>query len=59
MNKAMNLGFYELIGDPGLINIEVEKYRAVDRKMVRDAAQRYFLTENCSTLYYLSSRRGK
>jgi len=59
MNKAMNLGFYELLDDPGLINSEVEKYREVDRKMVRDAAQKYFLTENCSTLYYLSSRKGK
>ncbi len=59
MNKAMNLGFYELLDDPGLINSEVEKYREVDRKMVRDAAHKYFLTENCSTLYYLSSRKGK
>ena len=29
MNKAMNLGFYEMLGDLSLINREVDRYRAV------------------------------
>ena len=29
MNKAMNLGYYEMLGDPGLVNREVELYRSV------------------------------
>ncbi len=58
LNKAMNLGFYELLGDAALINREIENYRAVDKDRVREAAQKYFIPENCSTLYYLSSRKN-
>lgn len=29
MNKAMNLGYYEMLGDLGLVNREVELYRSV------------------------------
>ena len=58
LNKAMNLSFYELLGDAALINMEVENYRAVDRNMVKEAANKYLSPENCSTLYYLSSRKN-
>ena len=58
LNKAMNLGFYELLGDPALINREIENYREVDKERVQKAAQQYFASENCSTLYYLSSRKN-
>jgi len=54
LNKALNLSIYELLGDTGLINREVESYRAVSRKMVQDAAIRYLNPENCTTLFYLS-----
>jgi zinc protease len=54
LNKAMNLSFYELLGDPGFVNREVESFRAVSREMVSEAAIRYFNPENCTTLYYLS-----
>jgi predicted Zn-dependent peptidase len=55
LNKAMNLSFYELLGDPGFVNREVESFRAISREMVREAAIRYFIPENCTTLYYLSA----
>ena len=35
LNKAMNLSMYELLGDPDLVNREVESYRAVSREMVK------------------------
>ena len=54
LNKAMNLSFYELIGNPDLINTEVCLYRNIDRRMIADAANRYFDPANCSTLYYKS-----
>jgi zinc protease len=57
LNKALNLAMYELIGDPGLINMEVESYQAVSREMVRDAAEKYLNPQNCSTLYYLSKNK--
>jgi zinc protease len=57
LNKAMNLSMYELLGDPDLINLEVENYRAVNREMVRDTAIKYFSPENCTTLYYMSASK--
>ena len=52
MNKAMNLGFYEMLGDLGLINREVALYRAVDNDAIRDFCRRTFREENVSTLIY-------
>ena len=52
MNKAMNLGFYEMTGDLDLINREVLLYRGVDQAAIRDFSQRVFVPQNCSTLIY-------
>ncbi len=52
MNKAMNLGFYEMLGDLGLINREVALYRAVDNEAIRDFCRRTFREENAPTLIY-------
>ena len=52
MNKAMNLGYYSMIGDMGLINREVEIYRSLSKEEVADFSQRIFTAENSSTLIY-------
>ncbi len=52
MNKAMNLGFYEMTGDLGLINREVDLYRAIDADHICDFSRRLFRPERCSTLIY-------
>lgn len=52
MNKAMNLGYYEMTGDLALINREVEIYRSLQRKNIADFAKRIFRAENSSTLIY-------
>lgn len=52
MNKAMNLGYYQMIGDLDLINREVEIYRSLMREEVADFSQRTFRKENSSTLIY-------
>jgi zinc protease len=59
LNKAVNLSFYELLGDPDLMNREVGLVRAITKEMARDAAIKYFTPENCTTLYYLSARNDK
>jgi predicted Zn-dependent peptidase len=56
LNKAVNLSFYELIGNPELINNEVENYRKISSEMVNKAVSEYFNSSNCSTLYYKSKR---
>ena len=52
MNKAMNLGYYEMIGDLEMINREVEIYRSLDKNNVADFSLRIFRPENSSTLIY-------
>ena len=52
MNKAMNLGFYEMLGDLSLINREVALYRAVDAERIQAFSRRIFRPENSSTLLY-------
>ena len=52
MNKAMNLGFYEMLGDLELINREVDRYRAVTDADIRSFSSRVFRPENSSTLIY-------
>ena len=52
MNKAMNLGYYQMIGDLELINREVEIYRSLMREEVADFSERVFQTTNSSTLIY-------
>ncbi len=58
LNKAMNLGFYELLGDAGLVNLEVEKYRKVTPGRMQTIAQELFDVQNSSTLYYLSKNQN-
>ena len=52
MNKAMNLGFYEMLGDLALINAEVDRYRSVTADDIIDFSRRTFCAENSSTLIY-------
>jgi predicted Zn-dependent peptidase len=59
LNKAANLSFYELLGNPDLINHEVDAYRNVSQDMVIETIRRYFVPSNCSTLYYKSTRKNK
>jgi len=57
LNKAISLGFYEMLGNADLLNREVEDYRAVGKPQIVNASQKYLTRENCSTLFYLSSRK--
>ena len=52
MNKAMNLGYYEMTGDLALINREVDIYRSLQRDDIADFSRRIFRKENSSTLIY-------
>lgn len=50
--KAMNMSFYELLGDAERINTEIEAYRKVTPEDIKRVSK-YLLNEtNCSTLYY-------
>ncbi len=52
MNKAMNLGYYEMLGDEELLNREVEIFRSITPQQIIEFAQATFRPENSSTLIY-------
>jgi predicted Zn-dependent peptidase len=59
LNKAANLSFFELLGNPALINTEVDAYRSISQEMVIEATRKFFVPSNCSTLNYISTRVEK
>lgn len=54
LNRAMNIAYFELLGDANLLNTEIEKYRAVTNTDISNYAQMVFTKENCSSLFYYS-----
>lgn len=54
LDKAMNLAYYELLGDAGALNTEIDKYLAVSPERIQQAAKTTFVKAQCSTLYYLT-----
>jgi zinc protease len=55
-NRALNLCFFEMLGNANDVNSQVEKYRSTDGSMIRKAAESIFKNENCSTLIYTPSK---
>jgi zinc protease len=55
MNRASSIAMYELLGDAGLMNSELEKYRAVTAENILEQTRIIFDDNNCSTMYYLSN----
>jgi predicted Zn-dependent peptidase len=56
LNKAINLAFFELLGDANLINEEVGLYEKITRDDIRKMAQQIFKKENCSQLFYKATK---
>lgn len=52
LNRANSLAFYELLGDAGMMNTEIDRYNAVTVQDIKEAARKIFREENSSTLYY-------
>lgn len=56
LDKAMNLAYYELLGDADGLNTEINKYLAVAPADIQQAAEVTFKKEQCSTLHYLTAQ---
>ena len=50
LNRAMNLCFFELLGDANGINEEQEIYQSISTRLLHDFANEIFRKENCSFL---------
>jgi zinc protease len=53
LNKAMNLAYYELLGDADLLNKEEENYASITSEEIQQTAQTYFTENNSVSLHYL------
>lgn len=56
LDKAMNLAYYELLGDANTLNDEAERYLAITAEQVKAAANYIFRKDNSSTLIYLAEK---
>lgn len=54
LDKAMNIAYYELLGDAELLNIEIDKYLAITAAQIQQAAQNTFVKEKSSTCAAIS-----
>jgi len=52
LNKAMNLAYFELLGDAEKANQEIDKYAEVSLADLKRVAQSIFSKENASVMYY-------
>jgi predicted Zn-dependent peptidase len=52
LTRAMNLAYYELLGDANRINTELEQYRNISQQDIIDESKKVFNESNCSTIYY-------
>jgi len=55
MNRANSLAMYELLGDAGLMNSELQKYQAVSAEDIRTESRRLFDENNSNTLFYYAN----
>ncbi len=54
LDKAMNLAYYELLGDANEVNNLADRYASVTAEDISAEAKKMFRPENCSTLYYFA-----
>ncbi|MEN8957426.1 MAG: pitrilysin family protein [Flavobacteriales bacterium] len=57
LNKAMRIGYFELLGDANLGNEEPQMYEKVTAEDIQRVAKEYLVETNCSTLHYLSEKK--
>ena len=56
LNKAMNLCSFELLGDAGMINQQMDNYTSITPRDLQEEAMEIFKEENCSVLFYKAKK---
>jgi zinc protease len=57
LNKAMNLAYYELLGDADWLNKEEENYAKINADDIQKTAATYFNPKNTVVLHYLMNEK--
>ncbi|WP_316806682.1 pitrilysin family protein [Pedobacter agri] len=58
LDKAMNLAYYELLGDAALLNQEAAEFLKVSAEDIKRISNDTFKKESSSTLYYLTEENA-
>jgi predicted Zn-dependent peptidase len=56
LNKAMDLSYFEMLGDANLLNQEIEKYCSITPADITNTAHDIFHETNCSSLFYMAEK---
>ncbi len=59
LNRAMNLSFFELLGDAEGINKELEEYQKISASNIQLEAKKILRKENCSLLRVLAKKTNE
>jgi predicted Zn-dependent peptidase len=59
LNKAMYLGYYEMLGDANLWNSEAKRYQKVTAENIRQTAVKLFAQHRQNTLFYQALENRK
>ncbi len=54
LSRAVNLAYYELLGDASMLNNQVEKYFSIEKNDLMSEAENVFQPHNASVLHYLA-----
>lgn len=54
-NRALNMAYFEMLGDAGEMNQETARYRAVTGEKIVETAKNIFRENNSSVIYYKAS----
>jgi zinc protease len=57
INRAMNLAFCALSGDPNFVNEEVNKIKSISLKDIHGVASKILSDENSSVMYYRAKKK--
>ncbi|WP_375580258.1 pitrilysin family protein [Marivirga tractuosa] len=52
LNRAMSIAFGAAMGNPNLVNEEIDLIKSVSTKDIHEASNEILRDENCSTIYY-------
>ena len=55
-NRALNLAYFEMLGNVTMVNEQVDSYRKVSAEQLQQTAREIFSDENSSVLYYTAKK---
>lgn len=58
LNKAMNLAFFEMVGDASLINTEVQEHNSVTADEILAVSNEMFTPQRSNILHYLKTEKN-